>query len=157
MRSLICLTLFLSLAVPGCARNQTKATANKDQIEVTGCVTSNPESNQFVLTANANALSRATGRAAAGEAETYSYQLVSGTNLQDYVGREVTVKGIIEGHGKDVDFQEKEKTVLPETKSGDKDVTPAIKTKEEIELQVEQLRVDSINPTGSPCQIGTKQ
>jgi hypothetical protein len=156
LRSLIYLSIFLSFTL-ACASNQAKAPADRDQIEVTGCVTSNPELNQFVLTANADLVARAAGRAAAGEAETYSYQLAAQTNLQDYVGKEVVVKGVKEGHGVDVDFQAKEKTQLPETKSGDKDVTPAIKTKEEVELQVERLRVASIKPTGSPCQIGTPQ
>ena len=160
-RVLIYPVLCLSLAAgaSACSRDRDNSQAfkesaqralpDKKQVEVTGCLTANTETNQFVLTANQNALTSLTNRAGAGEAETFHYQLVGGTNLQQYIGKEVSVKGSIEGDGADVDLKTKEKTEEPKRRSDD--VTPAIESTQEIELQVEQLNVASIMPTGSSC------
>ena len=126
--------------------------AGKAQIEVTGCLTTNRDTGQFVLTANSNALTSAANRAAAGEAETFTYQLIGGSNLPDYVGREVVITGALEGHGQDVDIESKTKSEEPPTQRRGETVTPAIETKEEIEIQVERLHVASINPTGAQCR-----
>jgi hypothetical protein len=123
---------------------------------VTGCLTSNAETNQFVLTANATSLTSMTNRAAAGEAETFHYQLVGGTDLHSYVGREVIVKGSIAGDGKDVDLETKDKSVEPSPRSRGEEVTPAVESSQAIEMQVERLNVGSVTPTGSACQIGQK-
>jgi hypothetical protein len=124
------------------------------QVEVTGCLTSNAEANQFVLTANANALSSMTNRAAAGEAETFHYQLVGGNNLHAYVGREVVVKGSVRGDGNDVNLEPKNPRDEAQPTSRGEEATPAVESSQEIEMQVEQLAVASITPTGSACQIG---
>jgi hypothetical protein len=164
LRVLIHSTLCLSLGIgaASCARDRgdqsqsaadASQKADRDQVEVTGCLTANVETNQFVLTANTTALTSLTNRAAAGEAESYHYQLVGGTNLQQYVGKEVMVKGSIEGKGKDVNIETKEpETTAP--KSRGEEVTPAIESKHEIEMQVERLNVASVTPTGSVCQVG---
>jgi hypothetical protein len=161
-RVLIYPVLCMSLAAGAgaCARDRDKSGAfkesaqralpDKKQVEVTGCLTANIETNQFVVTANQNTLTSMTNRAGAGEAETFHYQLVGGTNLQQYIGKEVVVKGSIEGDGADVDIATKEKAT-EEPKRRSDDVTPAIESKQEIELQVEQLNVASITPTGGSC------
>ncbi len=167
LRVLIHSTLCLSLGVgaASCARDrddhpQASATdasqkADRDQVEVTGCLAANAETNQFVLTANNTALTSLTNRAAAGEAESFHYQLVGGTNLQQYVGKEVVVKGSTEGKGADVNIETKEpETTAP--KSRGQEVTPAIESKHEIEMQVERLNVASVTPTGSACQTGQR-
>jgi hypothetical protein len=129
--------------------------SDRDQIEVTGCLTGNRDTNQFVLTANTNALSSLTNRAAAGEAETFHYQLVGGNDLQAYVGKEVVVKGSKAGSGKDVNIESKTKADTPAKTGGDQP-TPAIKSTEQIEMQVEQLNVASVTPTGAACQVGQR-
>jgi len=119
-------------------------------LEVTGCLASDAQTNQFVLTANSNALSSLTNRAAAGEAETYHYQLVGGNDLQAMVGKEVKVTGSVVGKGKDIDVKGAERTSnLP--KASGTETTPAVKTTEEVEMQVERLNVTSVTPTGNPC------
>ena len=86
-----------------------------------------------------------------GEAESYHYQLVGGSDLQAMVGKEVKVTGDVLGKGKDVDVKRTEKSVeAPAT--GARDAQPAVKTTEEIEMQVEQLHVDAISATGNSCQ-----
>jgi len=129
--------------------------SDRDQVEVTGCLTGNRDTNQYVLTANANALSTLTNRAAAGEAETFHYQLVGGNDLQAYVGKEVVVKGSVEGNGKDVNIETKDKADRPAKAGGDQ-ATPVVKSTEEIEMQVERLNVASVMPTGAACQTGQR-
>jgi hypothetical protein len=155
---ILCLSLAASAA---CSRVNDESkqmaggdTSKRDQIEATGCLTSNAETNQFVLTANSNALSSLTNRAAAGEAQTFHYQLVGGNDLSSYVGREVIVNGSISGKGKDVSLAGSDESDAPATKSRERDVTPAIEMSHEIEMQVQRLNVASITPTGSACQIG---
>jgi hypothetical protein len=160
VRVLIYPMLCLSLAVgAACSRDRAtderaanQKTGDRDQIEVTGCLTANAETNQFVLTANQSTLTSLANRAAAtGEAESFHYQLMGGSNLQQYVGKEVVVKGSVEGKGTDVNIVAKEKSATEPKSRGD-EVTPAIESKEEIEMQVERLNVASVTPTGGACK-----
>jgi hypothetical protein len=130
-----------------------RALPDRDHIEVTGCLTANRETNQFVVTANKTALTSLTNRTGAGEAESFHYQLIGGHDLQQHIGREVVVKGSIEGRGDDVNIESKDR-VTREPKSRGEEATPAIESKHEIEMQVERLNVASITPTGSRCQLG---
>jgi hypothetical protein len=154
---IVCFSLALTAAA--CSRDRDRDATmardipDKDQIEVTGCLTADPNTNQFVLTANSTALTSLTNRAAAGEAETFHYQLVGGSDLHQYVNKEVVVKGVREGKGTDVNIEGKEKTDGTPSKSRGDEVTPAIESKEEIELQVERLNVAAVTPTGAACQI----
>lgn len=164
-RVLIYSVLCSSLLVGGsaCARDSDdlqayresaqRALPDKDQVEVTGCLTANTETNQFVVTATKTVFTSLTNRAGAGEAESFHYQLVGGNNLQQYIGKEVVVKGSVEGDGDDVNLESKDREVR-EPKSRGEEVTPAIESKHEIEMQVERLNVASITPTGSRCQLG---
>ena len=122
---------------------------DRDHIEVIGCLTADPGTQQFVLTAKKDQLSSIANRSAAGEAETYHYQLMGGNDLASMAGKEVKVTGALVGKGKDVDVAAK--NANPAAKSEATDATPVVETTEEVELQVEQLRVASITPTGSEC------
>ena len=88
-------------------------------------------------------------RAAPGEAETFHYLLVGGNGLQAMVGKEGRVIGTVSGKGKDVDVKTADKTAAPANSDA---ATAAVKTTEEIELQVERLNVQSATPTGSACR-----
>jgi hypothetical protein len=127
-------------------------TADKGRVEITGCLSNDTQTNRFVLTAHSNQLSALANRAAAGEAETFHYVLVGGNDLQSMLGKEVKVAGEVVGKGKDVDVKRTESS--KETDKATADATPAVKTTEEIELQVEQLKVSSITATGGSCQTG---
>ena len=157
--SMLCLTL---AATTGCSRDRDGSSerpsvaevargGDRDHLEVTGCLSTNPQTQQYVLTANSNPLSSLANRSAAGEAETYHYQLVGGNDLASMVGKEVKVTGAIVGKGKDVDA--KAETVEKEPKSSGSDATPVVETTEQVELQVEQLKVASVIPTGSECRV----
>ncbi len=161
------LCLSLAIAAGACNRDRNASTTehpqgtavasdrDREQVQVTGCLAANNETNQFVLTANATSLTSLTNRAAAGEAETFHYQLVGGNDLPSYVGKEVVVTGSVEGDGKDVNIETKDKSVREPRRSDD--VTPAVESREEIEMQVERLHVASIAPTGAPCRVASGQ
>ena len=161
----LCLTLAAGSAACAGDRDDSAANMNTpatdaardgddDQVEVTGCLTSNAQTNQFVLTANANAMTSMTNRAA-GADESFHYQLVGGNDVASYVGREVVVKGTVEGDEKEVEIEGEDRSQPPaaERKRGE-EVTPAVETEQEIEMKIAQLHVVSITPTGSACQLG---
>jgi len=158
MRALISSGLCLILAATAaCSRREDRPSVadvaqrtDRDHIEVTGCLSADPRTQQFVLTAKSGQLSSIANRSAAGEAETYHYQLMGGNDLASMVGKEVKVTGALVGKGKDVDAEAK--STEPAPKSGATDATPVVQTTEQVELQVEQLRVASIAPTGSECR-----
>ena len=158
--SVLCASLVGGVA---CSKNRDTAAArpsvgdvaragDKDHLEITGCLSASADGNQFVLTANSNALSSMANRAAAGEAETFHYQLVGGNDLQSMVGKEVKVVGAVVGKGKDVDVKAADPATVA-SKSAGADATPVVKTTEQVEMQVEQLNVSSVVATGSPCQV----
>lgn len=124
-------------------------TADRGHVEVTGCLANDPHSNRFVLTAHSNQLSALANRAAAGEAETFHYVLVGGNDLQSMLGKEVRVEGDVVGKGQDVDLKRTEAAGDTDKRAGDP--TPAVKTTEEIAMQVAQLTVGSVTATGGTC------
>jgi hypothetical protein len=152
----------LTLASAACSRQSedgtatagdASASAKGDEVTVTGCVTSAPDRNAFVLTASRDALASSALRSNTGEVPTYTYELVGTTDLQAHVARQVEVKGRLDDDRKDVDVDTKDKVELPPTRTGDNAaVTPAIETKSEVELKVRRLHVTSVTPTGQPCQ-----
>ena len=157
IHSMLCASLVGAIACSGTresadSRPSVRDVApDKDHLEITGCLSANSSGDQFILTANSNALSSLANRAAAGEAETFHYQLVGGNGLQSMVGKEVRVIGALSGKGKDVDVKAADQAAAP-ANSGSGAATAAVKTTEEIELQVERLNVQSATPTGSPCR-----
>jgi hypothetical protein len=126
------------------------ARGDGEEITVTGCLTAAPDRSAFVVTATRDALASSTVQATGGEAPTYTYELVGGADLHAHVGQQVAVKGRLDSDGKnEIDIDNERKTEQPETRAGNDTVTPAIETKEEIELQVRRLHVSSVMPTGN--------
>src|SRR5262245_18845975 len=116
-RVLIVSIVSVCLAGAACSRNRDSekarpsltdvagVTADQGHVEVTGCLSNDETNNRFVLTAHSNQLSALANRAAAGEAETFHYVLIGGSDLQAMLGKEVKVAGDIVGKGKDVDVR----------------------------------------------------
>ena len=157
------LMISLTLASAACSRQpenrnataaDASASAKGDEVTVTGCVTSAPDRNAFVLTASRDALASGALQSNTGEVPTYTYELVgTTTDLQAHVARQVEIKGRLDDDRKDVDIDTKDKVELPPTRTGDNAaVTPAIETKSEVELKVRRLHVTSVTPTGQACQ-----
>ena len=130
------------------------AAGSGDEITVTGCLTGAPDRTAFVVTPQADALTTSTLRSGQGEVPTYTYELVGkpGTgDLQAYVGRQVEVKGRLDSTKDSAHVETKDKVEVPQTSGRDDKVTPAIETKEEVDIKARRLHVTSVTPTGSPC------
>jgi hypothetical protein len=123
------------------------------EITVTGCLTSAPDRAAFVVTADRNALTSGALYSGSGEVPTYTYELVdSSADLTPHVGRQVEVKGHLDPDRSDeVDVDDKDKSKEAPAKVGGDTVTPAVETKQEIEIKVRRLHVVSATPTGAPC------
>jgi hypothetical protein len=127
--------------------------ATGNEITVTGCLTSAPDSGAFVVSANRNALTSGALHAGSGETPTYAYELTGNVgDLAAHVGREVEVTGHTDDDRKDrVEVDEEEKTELPEVQSGRDTVKPAIETDTAMNINVRRLEVATVTPTGQPC------
>ena len=130
-----------------------RAQQTGNEVTITGCLTAAPDRGAFVVTADRNALASGAMYSGKGEVPTYTYELVdSSADLSPHVGRQVEVKGRLDRDRDDeVDVETKDKTKEPTARVGDDSVTPAVETKEEIEIKVKRLHVVSATPTGQPC------
>ena len=130
-------------------------TATGNEITVTGCLTSAPDRDAFVVTAARDALTSGAIYSGAGGTPTYTYELMGNTaDLTAHVGRQVEVTGRLDDDRDDeVDVDEEDKTELPKVQSGDRAVEPSIETDTEMEINVRRLAVATVEPTGQPCQL----
>jgi hypothetical protein len=133
----------------------TRAQTTGKEVTVTGCLSAAPDRAAFVVTADRNALASGAMQSNTGEVPTYTYELVdSSADLTPHVGRQVEIKGHLDPDRDDeVDVQTKDKTREAPARVGGDTVTPAVETKEEIEIQVRRLHVVSATPTGQPCAV----
>jgi hypothetical protein len=160
-----CLPILLGLAMTAtaCGRAEdrraeqsaaleSRAQQTGKEVTVTGCLAAAPDRAAFVVTADRNALASGAVHAGSGEIPTYTYELVdSSADLSPHVGRQVEVRGHLDARNDEVDVDARAKTKEPPVKVGDDTVTPAIDTKQEIEIKVRRLHVVSATPTGQPC------
>ena len=131
----------------------TRAQQTGKEVTITGCLTAAPDRGAFVVTADRTALASGALSSGSGEVPTYAYELVdSSADLSPHVGRQVEVKGRLDNDRDDeVDVDTKDKSKEPPARVGNDTVTPAIETKEEIEIKVKRLHVISATATGQPC------
>ena len=106
-----------------------------------------------MLTAEANPVNSTTARAGAGTLPTYTYELVGGQNLKDHPREQVTIKGRLD---EDKDRVEVEKKERSEQATDQKGSTPIVDLKQEVDLRVRRLFVESVTPTGQPCDSAAK-
>lgn len=127
--------------------------ATGSEITITGCLTAAPERDAFVVTAARDALTSGALYSGAGGTPTYTYELVgNATDLSQHTGRQVEVRGTIDGdHEDQVRVREEDRTEQPEVQSGDRTVTPAIETSERLNINVRRLHVSTVTPTGQAC------
>lgn len=129
------------------------ATADGDQVTVTGCLTAGRERESFVVTAARDALTSGAIYSGDGGTPTYTYELVgNAADLSQHVGKQVEIAGILDEDRKDsVDVDDHSEAELPPVQSGDRKVEPAIETETEIEINVRRLHVSTVTPTGQAC------
>lgn len=133
----------------------TSATASPggDEITVNGCLSAGPDGS-FVLTASAGTEVAVAARVGSTTRETFSYVLVGGQNLQEHLGRRVEVAGRLND---DVDEQvelEADRESATPAKGTDEDLTAKVETKEEVDIEVRQLRVGTVRQVAGTCAIG---
>jgi hypothetical protein len=143
------LTVVLALSVAvlavGCTSKSTVPDAQQtsgvqprmDQTTISGCLRSGDADGTFVLTSQA---------AESAKAATYHLTGNDRVNLRDYVGQQVEVSGVVRS--------EQEVTsssgATPEKAAKGTSGTPTVETK--TDLDVRQLDVNTVRPTGSKCE-----
>jgi hypothetical protein len=136
------------------ATAQVPSTAG-DTVTVNGCLTASPGGKSFVLTADQNDLATTTMRSAGTNTETFTYALIGGENLQTQVGRKVSITGHLEKAKDRVDADTKDVSQQPRTdKPGG---TAKVESKQDIDIRIRQLRVESVKATGQPCDAAPKK
>jgi hypothetical protein len=120
-------------------------------VTISGCLSGTADG-RLVLTAAPDATAALAGRAVAGdERETHSYILIGGDNLQQHIGKRVEVIGTDAGRSQQVEHDATRKTDAPNATGGDD--KPAVKTTEEVEVQVRQLTVRDVRPVAGECKL----
>ena len=149
--------LSLALAAAGCRPDTDdhtvppRAERNDEPISVSGCLTSGAEQKNFVLTA-ASAPLTSTAARVAGTTPTFTYELVGGENLDRHLGRQVTVHGRLADEKDDAEFtRRREEPVDEQTPRGQ---TPTVASKEEVNIEVRRLYVESVDSNGDTCTAG---
>jgi hypothetical protein len=158
-RNLICATATVILGVSAAACSSARgderaggdgATGSGDSVTISGCLTAGPDGN-FALTAAPDAAVATAARAMNDERETHTYVLLGGDNLTQHLGKRVEVVGTIEGKKQEMEQNSKKTTEgTPDSRDGD---TPTVKTKEEIDLEVRQLRVNTVRDVAPTCVV----
>lgn len=158
--TLLSLGMSLTLVIAGAAcssargneeRTDATASASGDSVTISGCLSGTPDG-RFALTAMPDAAAAIAGRSVAGdERETHSYILVGGENLQQHIGRRVEVAGVVSDSARQVEHDARLKTEVPNATGGDD--KPAVKTTEEVEVQVRQLTVREVRPVAGDCKL----
>jgi hypothetical protein len=156
---LICATgaLIVAIAGAGCssARGDERAagggdSGSGDAVTIAGCLTAGPDG-KFALTAAPDAAVSTAARAMDNERDTHSYVLSGGDNLQAHLGKRVEVTGHITGKTQEMEQESSRKTTTaPATSGGD---TPAVKTTEDIDMEVRQLAVRSVREVAPTCVV----
>lgn len=132
-------------------RDDTRAGGSGDTVTIAGCLNGSPDG-RFALTAATDAAGAVAGRAVMGdERETHSYILTGGDNLQQYLGRRVEVVGTVMGGEREIEHDARKKTDVPNATGGDE--KPAVKTTEEIEVEVRTLQVREVRPVAGDCKL----
>ena len=87
-----------------------------------------------------------------GERDTHSYVLTGGSNLQSYLGKRVEVAGTLTGREQEVESEAKSRTEGTPTGTSGRDI-PTVATKEEVDLEVRQLKVNDVRELAPTCQV----
>jgi hypothetical protein len=131
------------------AERDTRPGGSGDTVTISGCLSSSADG-RFALTAAPDAAVATIARAAADEAETHTYILIGGDNLQSHLGKRVEVTGTLTGKTQELDHDAKTRTEQPKTSSGE---TPTVKTNEEVEISVRQMTVSQVREVAPTCTV----
>ena len=127
-------------APPAEATAQTPAVPQNKPMTLNGCLRAGEANDTFVLTT----------AQAQDSAETATYQLTGaqGVNLRDHIGQRVEVSGVVRSE-QEMASSSASRPAANEKATGTTG-TPTVQTR--TQLQVRQLDVNSIKPTGGKCE-----
>jgi hypothetical protein len=145
------LTLVMAGAACSSDRDGDRTTAGSGEaVTVAGCLTGSD--GRMVLTAAPDPGVVTAARPGMGERDTNSYVLVGGSNLQAHLGKRVEVQGTLSGRQREIEHEAKSKSESPTGTSGQRD-TPTVETKEEVDLEFQQLNVRDVRELAPTCQL----
>jgi hypothetical protein len=127
------------------------ANSSGDTVTIAGCLSAGQDG-RFALTAAPGAAVATTARAMDDERDTHSYVLIGGDNLQAHLGKRVEVQGTLSGRQREIEHEAKSKSESPTGTSGQRD-TPTVETKEEVDLEFQQLNVRDVRELAPTCQL----
>lgn len=158
-RTLIYVAAAVNLAIGGAACSSTRgeeasnsgrSSGSGDSVTIAGCLTSAADG-RFALTAAPDAAVTTAARAMDNERDTHSYVLTGGDNLQSHLGKRVEVTGTLTGKTQDFEREAARKTEAPPAAAGGD--TPTVKTKEDIDMTVRQLNVQTVRELAPTCVV----
>jgi hypothetical protein len=123
--------------------------------DVTGCIKGGDAEGQWVLAAARREEAAAIDRTLRGQATTYGYILEApGQDLSQYVGREITVTGVVIEDIDDVEVEKsREMTGEPTVARDGREVTPTVEIEEEALIDLRRMRVETVTLTGNACEM----
>jgi hypothetical protein len=123
-----------------------------DSVTVAGCLSGGPDG-RVVLTAAPDAAGAVAARVGmGGDREMHSYVLLGGDNLQAHFGKRVEVAGTLVGDSQDLESTTRAKSESAPA-SANRDETPMVKTKEEIDVEIRQLTVSNVRELAPTCNV----
>jgi hypothetical protein len=156
-------SLTLALAGAACSSDRPRgdaaapAAANRpsgpsDAVTVAGCLSGGPDGHYVVTAAPDKGVTTA-ARPGMGERDTFSYVLVGGTNLQQYVGTRVEVSGTLAGRRQELESEARTEGQGRPTGTSGAAEQPKVETKAEVDVEVRQLTVSAIRQLDPTCKI----
>lgn len=152
------LSVFIAGAACSSDRGAESGEANRpagtsgDALTVSGCL-SGGNDGRFVLTAAPDPGVTTAARPGMGERDTHSYVLVGGTNLQSHLGKRVEVSGTLVGREQELEREAKTRSESAPTGTSGRQDTPTVTTKEEVDVEIQQLNVRDVREIAPTCQV----
>lgn len=116
---------------------------------VTGCIQGGTDAGTHVLVTHPSAMGAAAERSTRGQVATHTYVL-DGGDLDQYVGKEVTVIGTIEARD-DLEVEEHDESEAAPTKVKGDTVTPTVEVETAAVIEMRRMQVNSVQATGTVC------
>jgi hypothetical protein len=134
------------------AREESRPLAVNEAKTVVGCIKGGDERGSWVLAAQPEEMGASFQRSMQGVVASYAYVL-EGEDLSQYVGREVSVTGVVdEREGIEVEKSREMEGEPTTTRDGDT-VTPTVEIEEEAAIELRRMRVESVLTTGGTCEL----
>jgi hypothetical protein len=143
---LAALGLSISTAV-GAQDATSQKNDDRKTLTVIGCLQPGAQSNQFVLAATADPLTKGVAVATSGSVPNITYQLSGGSNLAAHVGHRVEITGKTTGKAQKAEATDA--NVKRDNIPGQPD--PKVETKEKAAIELRDLEIESLKMVSTSC------